>query len=135
MTPKQIELVENSWDFILLNTQEAGVIFYGKLFELDPSLKALFKEDIKSQSQKLVALITFAVHKLNNINDIVADVKALGQRHKKYNVQPAHYATVATALLWTLEAGLKEQWNDELKSAWVAVYTILSNTMIEAGKG
>jgi nitric oxide dioxygenase len=134
MTPKQIELVENSWDFILMNTTEAGIIFYDKLFEIDPSLRTLFKGDIKSQSQKLISLITFAVHKLNSLDEILSDVKALGMRHNKYHVKEEHYTTVAEALLWTLEKGLGSQWNNELKEAWVTLYMVLSKTMIEAAK-
>jgi len=134
MTTKQIELVENSWDFVLMNTTEAGIIFYNRLFEIDPSLRNLFKGDIKSQSQKLISLITFAVHKLNSLDEILTDVKALGMRHNKYNVKEEHYATVAQALLWTLEKGLGNQWNEELKNAWVTLYTVLSKTMIEAAK-
>lgn len=132
MTPRQIELVENSWDFVVMNSNEAGINFYNRLFEIDPSLRALFKEDIKSQSQKLIALITFAVHKLHNFNEIISDVKALGLRHRRYEVKPEYYATVAEALLWTLEKGLGSQWTQEMKEAWVTLYTILSKTMIEA---
>ena len=134
MTPKQIELVENSWDFIIANTTEAGLIFYNKLFELDPSLRELFKGDIKSQSQKLISLITFAVHKLNSLDEIMADVRALGVRHNKYRVKQEHYAIVAHALLWTLEKALGNQWTEDLKAAWVTLYTVLSKTMIEAAQ-
>lgn len=134
MTQRQIELVENSWDFILQNANEAGSIFYSRLFEIDPKLRPLFGEDIESQSKKLVALITFAVHKLNNLEEIVADVKALGIRHRKYKVQREHYATVANALLWTLEKALGTQWTEEMENAWIEVYTILSQTMIEAAE-
>jgi hemoglobin-like flavoprotein len=132
MTQEQINLVEGSWDFILLNTNEAGKIFYSKLFELDPSLKYLFKEDIDSQSRKLVSMITFVVHKLNNLEEVVNDVIALGKRHAGYKVKQEHYNTVAAALLWTLEQALQEQWDEKMKSAWVAVYTVLSGTMMKA---
>lgn len=132
MTQRQIDLVESSWDFILTNTNEAGMIFYEKLFEIDPNLRPLFKADIKAQSQKLISLLTFAVHKLNNFNEIVTDVKALGQRHKNYQVKPEHYNTVAEALLWTLEKGLGEQWDEEMKEAWVTLYQTISKVMIEA---
>ncbi|GHN02421.1 hemoglobin [Cytophagales bacterium WSM2-2] len=132
MTPKQIELIEDSWDFILMNTDEAGIIFYKRLFELNPALRPLFKEDIKSQAQKLVSLITFAVHKLNNFNEIVSDVKALGLRHKGYKVKPEYYITVAEALLWTLESGLGNEWNEEVKEAWIKLYETLSKIMLEA---
>jgi len=134
MTQKQIELVENSWDYVIINAQEAGTNFYTKLFELDPTLRQLFRDDIRSQSQKLVSLITFVVHKLNNMNDVIADVKALGKRHKNYRVKTEHYSLVGQALLWTLEKGLGDQWNEETKNAWKAVYTILSDTMIRASR-
>lgn len=132
MTPKQIELVENSWGFALLNRHEVGGIFYDKLFEIDPALRRLFASDMRTQSQKLTSLITFVVHKLNNIEAVLADVQALGARHRDYNVTPEHYATVLSALLWTLERCLGEHWNDEVKEAWVAIYTLLSKTMIDA---
>ncbi|HEU5289127.1 MAG TPA: globin family protein [Cyclobacteriaceae bacterium] len=134
MTPKQIELVENSWDAVLLNTKDAGMIFYSRLFDIAPELKPLFKESPEAQAQKLVSLITFAVHKLNTLDEIVNDVKSLGKRHKKYNVKPEHYGVVAEALLWTLEKALQEKWNKEMKDAWVTVYTILSSTMIAAAQ-
>jgi hemoglobin-like flavoprotein len=132
MTKEQINLVEGSWDFIIMNTSEAGNIFYSKLFELDPTLKVLFKEDIDSQSRKLVSLITFVVHKLSNLNEVIDDVIALGKRHAGYKVKPEHFNTVAAALLWTLELALKDQWNDKMKAAWVEVYTVLSGAMMKA---
>jgi len=134
LTSKQIELVENSWDYVLLNSQETGATFYKKLFSVDPRLRQLFKGDISTQSQKLVAMITFAVHKLNNLDEIVADVKALGIQHKKNLVETDHYETVRFVLLWTLEKVLGKEWNEEVKDAWTAVYTTLSKTMIEATK-
>ncbi|HEV8515284.1 MAG TPA: globin domain-containing protein, partial [Cyclobacteriaceae bacterium] len=95
LTSKQIELVENSWDYVLLHSKETGVDFYKKLFEIDPALRQLFKGEIHGQSQKFVAMITFVVHKLNNTDKIIADVKALGIRHHKNSVKPEHYASMA----------------------------------------
>jgi len=132
LTSKQIELVENSWDYVLLNSQETGAVFYKKLFEIDPGLRQLFKSEIHMQSQKFVAMITFAVHKLNNLDEIIADVKALGMHHHKNSVKPEHYASVAVALLWTIENVLGKEWNNEIKEAWMAVYTALAKTMIGA---
>ena len=134
MTTRQKELVEDSWDFVITNTKEAGMIFYSRLFEIAPQLKPLFKESSEAQAKKLVALITYAVTKLHTIDEIVDDVKSLGIRHGNYNVKPEHYAIVAQALLWTLEKALQNRWNEEMKEAWVAVYTLLSTTMINAAQ-
>lgn len=134
LTPQQIELVQNSWKYVTVNISDAGLIFYDRLFAIDPSLRALFKGDIKQQSNRLITMISYAVNKLDTIGDIVPEIEALGQRHVKYNVTPEHYNTVATALLWTLEKALSDQWTEETENAWIAVYTLLSETMIQAGK-
>ncbi len=134
LTSRQIELVENSWDSVMLNAMETGTMFYKKLFSIDPGLRQLFKGDIQAQSQKLVAMITFAVHKLSNLEEIITDVKSLGTLHQDKFVKPGDYETVATALLWTLEKNLGNEWNDELKDAWMAVYKTLSKIMIAAAE-
>ncbi len=132
LTSQQAELVQKTWALVLTSKAEAGEIFYDRLFTIDPSLRSLFKSDIKAQSAVLIGMISFAVNKLNNVGEIVADVKALGVRHKKYNVEESHYATVGEALLWTLEKGLGTHWTADAKTAWIAVYTLLSTTMINA---
>jgi hemoglobin-like flavoprotein len=117
-----------------MNSKEAGTMFYDKLFSLDPSLKPLFRENPATQAQKLVSMITFVVHKLNNLSEIIKDVEALGQRHRNYKVRPEHYKTVAEALLWTLEKGMGDDWSAELREAWVEVYSVLSRTMIASAE-
>ena len=134
MTPRQIELVKDSWQIVLRRTQGAGVLFSEELFEIDPDLRMLFQKNINSDGQKLVALITFAVHKIHNLDELIPDVSALGRGIKKYRVHPGQYMTFATALLATLEKTLDDEWNDELTEAWRKMYSVLSKIMIRAGK-
>jgi nitric oxide dioxygenase len=56
-------------------------------------------------------------------------VEALGNRHAGYGVTDAHYDTVATALLWTLEQGLGEGFTPDVREAWIETYAILANVM------
>ena len=134
MTQRQIELVQNSWEHIVENVSDAGDIFYNRLFEKNPQLRSMFSDDVREQSRKLMAMITFAVRKLQNISDVIADVQSLGKRHAKYRVQPSHYVMVGDSLLWTLEKGLDDQWNDEVREAWTRLYTTLAEIMINAAK-
>lgn len=132
MTPRQISLIEDTWDYVVTNTTEAGNIFYTRLFEQSPHLRSLFTGDMRDQERKLISLITFAVGKLNNLGEIINDVKALGTRHKGYGVKDEHYNDVATALLWTLEQGLGSKWNSEVKEAWTTLYVTLAGIMSKA---
>ena len=134
MTPEQIALVQESFKKVVPIRDAAAGLFYDRLFTLDPSLKSLFKGDMKEQGRKLMAMIATAVGGLNRLESIVPAVEALGQRHGEYGVQSSHYGTVAEALLWTLEQGLGEDFTDAVKEAWVEAYGILSSTMIAAAE-
>jgi hemoglobin-like flavoprotein len=132
MTQNQIEIIEDTWDYIITNTNEAGKIFYNRLFFESPELRSLFSSDMQEQERKLISLITFAVSKLRTLDEIIDDVRMLGTRHKAYGVKDEYYGKVASALLWTLEKGLGERWNDSVKDAWTTLYLALAEIMTKA---
>lgn len=129
MTPEQIELVKSSWANVLPIADTAAELFYGKLFNLDPSLKPLFKGDMKEQGRKLMKMINTAVSSLDRLDAVLPGVQQLGIRHIAYGVKDEHYDTVGAALLWTLEAGLGEAFTTDTKAAWASVYGALADTM------
>ncbi len=132
MTPEQVELVQSSWRKVVPIKDKAAELFYGKLFELDPSLRPLFKGDIVEQGRNLMAMINTVVLSLNNLTDIVPAVQDLGKRHATYGVKAAHYNTVGAALLWTLSTGLGDAFTDDVKASWTEAYIILATTMKDA---
>lgn len=134
MTPKEIELVQTSFKSVAAISEQAAELFYGRLFELDPSLKKLFKGDMKEQGKKLMATIGVAVASLKNLEKILPTVKALGASHKDYGVRDKDYDTVAEALLWTLEQGLGPAFTPETKKAWTKTYVTLATVMKDAAK-
>jgi len=129
MTPEQAELVKSSWAKVVPIADQAAELFYGKLFELDPSLKPLFKGDMVEQGKKLMKMINTAVNGLDRLDEIVPAVQQLGVRHIGYGVKDEHYDTVGAALLWTLEAGLGDAFTEEVKESWATVYGLLADTM------
>jgi len=133
MTQKQIELVKSSWSLVAtLDPVVVGDLFYNRLFEIAPQVKHMFRSPMPEQSKKLIAMIGYVIAKLDKLEDIIGEVGKLAQRHNAYGVKPEHYAVVGGALIWTLEKGLGENWNEEVKDAWIKCYTILSNAMIAA---
>ena len=132
MSPQQIALVKSSWQQVVPIADTAAGLFYGRLFELDPELKHLFKSDIKEQGRKLMAMIGTVVNKLDSLGDIVPAVQTLGRNHVAYGVEAKDYDTVGAALLWTLATGLGAAFTDDVKEAWTGAYTILSGAMKDA---
>lgn len=134
MTPEQIELVQSTWDAVKPDADTVAELFYQRLFELDTSLKPLFKGDMKEQGKKLMATLNLAVASLTKLEEIQPAVQALGRRHVEYGVPDESYQTVGQALLDTLAKGLGEAFTDDVKEAWTQTYVTLSTVMIEAGK-
>jgi len=132
LTPYKIKLVQDSFQKVVPIADKAAEIFYGKLFEKDPSLKSLFKGDMEAQGKKLMTMIATAVNGLNNLDAIVPAVQNLGKNHVGYGVTDQMYDTVGSSLIETLEAGLGDDFTDKVKGAWVEVYTLLATTMKDA---
>jgi hemoglobin-like flavoprotein len=132
MTPTEKDLVQTTFAKVAPIADQAAALFYDRLFEMDPSLRPLFKGDMREQGKKLMQMIAFCVKGLDALDQLVPAVQGLGKRHAGYGVTDAHYATVGGALLWTLEKGLGPDFTPDVKSAWTTVYTILATTMKDA---
>lgn len=134
MTPRQVELVQSSFQKVLPIADVAAGLFYARLFELDPSLQKLFKGDMKRQGGMLMSMIASAVRGLKDPNGLIPVLTMLGKRHTGYGVVDAHYTTVAEALLWTLKQGLGEEFTQEVKEAWTAAYMMMATVMQQGAR-
>jgi len=132
MTTNQKLLVKETFAKVVPIAETAAGLFYGRLFEMDPSLRPLFRTDIREQGTKLMQMLGYCVGKLDELDELVPAVKELGRKHAGYGVEEDDYETVGGALLWTLEQGLGDHFTPAHRAAWVAVYTILATTMQEA---
>jgi hypothetical protein len=70
MTPVQQSLVQASFAKVVPIADTAATLFYEDLFRRDPSLRALFKEDMAEQRRKLMAMIGTAVAGLGDWGNI-----------------------------------------------------------------
>lgn len=134
MTPTQKQLVRQSFQKIIPIADTAATLFYARLFELDPQLKALFKGDMQAQGRKLMDMIAVAVRNVENLGAVLPAVEDLGRRHVAYGVTDAHYDTVAQALLDTLAKGLGADFTAETRAAWTELYQIIADAMKQAGR-
>ncbi len=132
MTPQQISLIQASWASVVPIQDAAAGLFYQRLFALDPAVKPMFKGDMQSQGKKLMQALGFIVNSLTRLDELVPVAQDMARRHVGYGVQAAHYDTVGTALLWTLEQGLGSAFTEDLKAAWATAYGTLAGVMKDA---
>jgi nitric oxide dioxygenase len=135
MTPDQVKAIQESFAKVMPISRQAAALFYGRLFEIAPAVKPLFRGDMEEQGRKLMAMLAAVVNGLGNLETILPAASALAKRHVDYGVKAADYEPVGAALLWTLERGLGAQWTPELAAAWTAAYTVLADFMIKEAYG
>lgn len=135
MTPDQIDLVQSSFAKVVPIADIAADLFYGRLFEIAPEVKPLFRDDMREQGRKLMTTLGVVVSGLKDLDAILPAAKALAVRHVGYGVAAADYKPVGAALIWTLEKGLGEDFSPEVRSAWLVAYATLSSVMITEAYG
>jgi len=132
MTPDQIHLVQASWAKVQPLQAVAADLFYGRLFELAPDTRPLFKRDIHVQGTMLMHTLDMVVRSLPRLADVLPAAQNLARRHVGYGVQAKHYDSVGTALIWTLEQAQGAAFTPALRQAWIAAYSTLAGAMKEA---
>jgi hemoglobin-like flavoprotein len=135
MTPDQIKLVQASFSKVTPIADQAAVMFYDRLFEIAPQVKALFPADMAEQRRKLMSTLAIVVSGLSDLPSILPAASSLATRHVAYGARPEHYPVVGSALLWTLEQGLGKEWTPDVADAWTAAYGTLSSFMINQAYG
>lgn len=135
ITLEQKRVVQESWEKVMPIAGTAAELFYGRLFEIAPELKPLFKHaDMKEQKLKLMQMLGMAVKGLDNLEQLIPVVENLGRHHTGYGVKDSHYDIVGDALLWTLAKGLGEDFTPEVMDAWTQTYITLASVMKNASE-
>ena len=130
MTPEQARLVTTSWSSVASIADSAIEQFYNRLFEIDPSARALFRAtNMPEQRRKVIEALSLALQSLDDLDALTPTLDDLGRRHQRYGVTAAHYDSVGQALLWTLEQGLGAAWTPAMAAAWTELFGQLSSAM------
>ncbi len=135
------QAIVESFRLVVPIAETAADLFYGRLFELRPGYRKLFKGEMARQKNKLITMLAFIVksldykdaqwaEKVEDNDDLFYVVLAMGKRHfELYKIPPDSFAPVGEALLWTLEQGLGEAFTPQVKRAWGDAYAALMATM------
>ena len=129
MSTEQRRLVCNSFDLARDLSRPFALLFYGKLFEMDPSARALFHNDLTLQGQKLMDMLSAIVESLDDFDFMRSKLAELGRKHASYGVRLEQYGTLVTALLWTLGQALGGDFDAPTREAWKAALAAVGEAM------
>lgn len=130
LTVKQELLIRQSLETLSEFSDSVLLLFFDRLFEVDPGARQLFRIPIEQQAQKLMEMIITIVEMLDRFDELVPQLRDLGRRHVSYGVYPAQYRILQEALLWAMAQVLESEFNDETHAAWDKLLTAVSEAMI-----
>lgn len=124
-----------------------------RIFEINPDASAFFKftdgyettdeamykqEVFKMHATGVVATVSAAVGLLEkgDMEILTTVLKELGAKHLAYglDLKKEHYELVGQALMDTLSTGLVDDFTDETKEAWMSLYGVIAEKMMEGAK-
>ena len=129
LTAREIEIVRGEWEKVEAIADAAATLLYDRLFALDPQIRVLFPLDLEEQKVKAIQVLGVALQGLSDPEVLFPILRLLGRKHVTFGVRPHHYATLASALIWTLRTGLGDAFDDEHEAAWTHVYAVLTAHM------
>jgi hemoglobin-like flavoprotein len=131
LTPEEKRLVRDSFASLAGNAESMVLVFYGRLFDLDPSLRSLFKIPLTEQARKLADTLNVAIDALDQFDAIRPQLIELGRKHVGYGTQPLHYGIVNNALLWALQQTLRDRFDEKTKGAWHNLLNAVARAMVD----
>lgn len=134
ITPEQKYLVRKSFGLVERQAHVAALVFYQRLFALNPSLRPLFEADIEVQAMKLMDTLAATLSLLEKPQQFAKLLEERGERYSDYGVRPEHYRTVGSALHSMLANVLGENFTPETCAAWSCLYKMAVRKMAKGAQ-
>lgn len=136
MDPSTISLVRTTFKAVAAQDNGPAKLsssFYAILFSNYPDARDFFPAAMDAQRDRLVKALAHVVDRLEEMDELLPFLAQLGRDHRKYGVEPAHYAAVGDSLMKALRnfAG-SEIWTEEVDEAWSTALGVIAETMMKA---
>ena len=128
LTATQIELIRDSF-YRLEPNVEVAEMFYDRLFEIAPELRALFRSDMTGQGMRFMRTLRVVVQNLDEPEALRPDLMKLAQGHAAYGIKTEHFRPMGQALIWTMRKSMGEEFPEGADIAWEIAYDQLAHEM------
>lgn len=131
LTSIELELVRNSFKVLSRDLETHSQQFYEALFQHDPSLRALFTQDLEQQGMAFMTALGTIVDNLEEDEKNAQRYLDLARLHAARGVRPKHIEPMREALIDTLRSVLGEDFTPTLESAWREAFDQVADQIIK----
>jgi hemoglobin-like flavoprotein len=132
--PTTVEIVRNSCARLPKDKVELTREFYRQLFEMAPSTRALFAEDMTEQNERLLNAILAGVRAMDRPELVEAHLRRWGVVHRRmHGVTDELYVYVGHSLIRAIHK-LFGHLETSVASSWISVYEWMAAVMIDGAE-
>jgi hemoglobin-like flavoprotein len=129
LSPSEIHIVQISFRQISRNAERSADLFYARLFEFDPALRSLVKDNFAEQKRGFIRLLGTVVHRLDCLDLVRDHLVELAICHPEVKESEEHHHSVGAALFWMLEQILQDAFTPANYGAWMTIFRTLSDDL------
>ena len=124
----QLEL-QSSMNIMLKDEEKFAGIFYEKVFDKAPFVRALFRNNMTDQGRLLTHMLGGIVYSLSRPEHLKKGLAKLGQSHVQYGVKAEYYPIVKQSMIETIDEVLGEDKTPRTLEAWSSALDFVIDTM------
>ncbi len=129
------QLIKESFARVEPVAEKIMAFFYARLFLENPALRDMFPLTMDAQRSRLLQAVVKLVQGLDSPVQLDQYLAELGCAHRKYGVQPEHYAAVGRSLVAAIrQCTPAGDWTPQIESAWLTAYGAIAQRMITAAE-
>jgi hemoglobin-like flavoprotein len=132
MTREQILLVRRSFRAITPQRNRLAGLFFAQLFVREPSLRPVFKSDLRAEGIALFDGLAAIVDSIDRLYPIVPALEWLAVQSARRGLGEVHYGAVAEAMFAAFRDGLGAAFTAEVEQAWRAAIGRVTSVMARA---
>ena len=133
LSPEKIKIIKSTVPILEKHGKDITTRFYQLLFENHPELLNIFNHANQKQGRQQTALANAvyaaAVH-IENLGEILNEVKLIAHKHRSLGIKPEQYPIVGENLLAAIKDVLGDAATDEIIDAWAAAYQVIADAFI-----
>lgn len=128
------ERLRASFERLAADGTRFAAIFYAKLFERHPGVRALFPAEMRGQERKLVESLRAVVMHLEQPEAVRQNLRQMGKRHVAYGAKPEHYPIVCDLLVEAMADAAGSGWSPQLSAEWGQALLLVSGEMLKGAE-
>ena len=132
MTNEQVLLVRRSFQALTPQRNRLAGIFFAQLFVREPSLRPVFRGDLRAHGLELFDGLSAIVDSLHRLYPIVPALEWLAVQSARRGLGERHHSAIAEAMLAAFRDGLGEDFTPDVERAWRTAIGRVSAVMAEA---